>query len=689
MGSCVDTAIDPANCGRCGNACTAAPFASAVCASGTCARACAPGRADCNGDLGRATGSNGCEIDLVSDVAHCGGCGLACTIANGTGACSLATCRVGSCTMGFGDCDGLVATGCEATLADDEANCGMCGMACGPGQLCLSGSCGAPLGDDCSNPFLLTSGMNTVDWTAFNNDYLMMTPSCVASGTTTGPDIVLSYTATSTGYVTFELDKPTSTRWVAVVASGACGTISPSLACVSDFSAAVMSGRVASTAGTTYYVYVADTTSGTMPLSDPLSVRVNELDCSTFAASVTAVDPPSGTTTTVLNPTLRFTFDSPISRTVGVITLTGSLGTTRTYDLAMAPPQVTFATSDTVMSIAPGALPPNETFTVSWTGLADALCMRPVAPPTYSFTTPTPPCAPGVGGMVAGTYTRVATTGLSATYAETYLAADENPAGYVYAGNGTTLYRVPKAGGAVEAVHTAAALTSNELGSGMLIDGSNIYVIDDGEVMSGLFHRITTNGGMTWMLTDMMALPMNPGDDFRSGVVFGGRIHLLTREFDRVNNSEIWSLDPTAATLPTTPTLDRTFVLEEECSGIAMDANNYYIACWEFDRLIRVERATGAVTLLTTAFDLQITRNEVYAQDLDMDGTADVLYVQFGLEQVGYVCEPDGATPFVGTLVDFREGGSASTSNFGLAYDRTANVLWAYDDDNQQLIRIP
>ena len=55
------------------------------------------------------------------------------------------------------------------------------------------------------------------------------------------------------------------------------------------------SDRQVVAAGTTYYFYVVDTTSGTMPLVNPFTLTLNEVDCATFGASATAIDPPDGT----------------------------------------------------------------------------------------------------------------------------------------------------------------------------------------------------------------------------------------------------------------------------------------------------------------------------------------------------------------------------------------------------------
>lgn len=66
-------ATDPANCGRCGNACPARPNAGVDCAAGACDIVCREGFRNCDGNA-----ENGCEVDINGDRANCGACGRAC-----------------------------------------------------------------------------------------------------------------------------------------------------------------------------------------------------------------------------------------------------------------------------------------------------------------------------------------------------------------------------------------------------------------------------------------------------------------------------------------------------------------------------------------------------------------------------------------------------------------------------------
>jgi hypothetical protein len=109
----------------------------AWCTSGQCG----PGYADCNGD----PNGDGCESTLATDPNNCGACGAVCSTWNISSTCSSGRCNVGSCASGWADCNGdKLGDGCEALLAGDLAHCGGCGLACSTNHVtpaCQGGSC--------------------------------------------------------------------------------------------------------------------------------------------------------------------------------------------------------------------------------------------------------------------------------------------------------------------------------------------------------------------------------------------------------------------------------------------------------------------------------------------------------------------------------------------------------------------
>lgn len=145
------------NCGDCYVKCpTGGPETKPVCDAGQCGLVCDSGRADCDGDL---LGS-GCEVDIVHDVAHCGGCNQACVTTNG----SAPTCVSGSCQLtcdpGYASCTGAAANdGCETATSADPAHCGGCGVACPGAALgntqCVASVCVCGPGrGDCNGDFV-------------------------------------------------------------------------------------------------------------------------------------------------------------------------------------------------------------------------------------------------------------------------------------------------------------------------------------------------------------------------------------------------------------------------------------------------------------------------------------------------------------------------------------------------------
>ena len=125
------------SCGACGRVCATGAHATPTCGSAGCGLACDAGWSDCDGDA-----ANGCEVDVTGSSAHCGACGVVCT---GGRTCQAGACTTSVCAGGLGSCDGSEVNGCETTLASDATHCGACGNACRFDHAtaeCTAGACG-------------------------------------------------------------------------------------------------------------------------------------------------------------------------------------------------------------------------------------------------------------------------------------------------------------------------------------------------------------------------------------------------------------------------------------------------------------------------------------------------------------------------------------------------------------------
>ena len=96
-------------CGDCGGDCSLAN-ASSICVDNECTIGqCNEGYANCN-----ELDEDGCEVDLLTDPNHCGGCGIVCDLANASATCVDGECVIESCNEGFADYNGEALDGCES-----------------------------------------------------------------------------------------------------------------------------------------------------------------------------------------------------------------------------------------------------------------------------------------------------------------------------------------------------------------------------------------------------------------------------------------------------------------------------------------------------------------------------------------------------------------------------------------------
>ncbi len=558
---------------------------------------------------------------------------------------------------------------------------------CPSGQTCSSTGgpqcVVAPMsGEDCGTAWVLQGGANTVNWVATQAAHMTSSPSC-SSSTLVGPDVVMRYNPTFSGSIDVSIEKPVSNRWTMVASNQTCGVLTSPQACVSEFTLPYIATTVPVTSGSPVYFYLRDTNSGALPLSSPLMVTLTELNCGSFAATPTIVSPTNGATTTSLSPVIEVDFNASITPNQGTITLTGP-GVNLSYNLATNPGNIVWQNQNKKLLINAPALPPGANVTVSWTGLQDSVCNKAVPAPTWQFTVVTPPCTPGSGNMVGSNVTRFATD--TTTITEYYVEADNDPNGWVYVGGTSVLYRTKKNGGAWENIHTPAGLTSIHMGYGMVVDGNNLFTLD--EKISGTTARIwrfSQAGGPPYALSDYATFQGSPSDDFRSARAYKGQIYMLTHEGTLTDGTEIWRTPSNTATLPGVGQFERGFS-ELYCGGLGVDDTYFYAACSTNNRVVRVHRQTGAVTLITNAFALASLSyvNALHAQDVNNDGTADYLYFTGNKGEVYFVCNPASATPYADKLVTFNSG----TLTFGLGFDSVARKLYAYDDATKELVVI-
>jgi hypothetical protein len=127
-GICVSLTDEDFGCARAGCSPCDLPQATTRCGpSGQCmVSSCVGAWSDCDRDT-----SNGCEVDLDSDVNNCGLCGAVCEDPkNGEAACGGADCYVRRCEPPYLDCNFDFRDGCEVNTSNAVPECAECPTYC-------------------------------------------------------------------------------------------------------------------------------------------------------------------------------------------------------------------------------------------------------------------------------------------------------------------------------------------------------------------------------------------------------------------------------------------------------------------------------------------------------------------------------------------------------------------------------
>src|SRR5262249_8710912 len=130
------------NCGACNMGCALIANGAPSCVGGMCGvGSCNLGYADCD-----KMAVDGCEVNTLTSVANCGACNAACPQEpNSMPGCMGGQCTIASCSANHADCNKTVGDGCESDLNADINNCSACGMKCVEANAtpsCTLGVCG-------------------------------------------------------------------------------------------------------------------------------------------------------------------------------------------------------------------------------------------------------------------------------------------------------------------------------------------------------------------------------------------------------------------------------------------------------------------------------------------------------------------------------------------------------------------
>jgi hypothetical protein len=123
---------------------------------------------------------------------------------------------------------------------------------------------------------VLSLGSNYVNWVADQQDIFTSSTTTCGLGSAVGPDLVLAYQASQSGYVDVTIEHPAGAEWAVLLSNMNCGTTGQLNACVPATGPGTQSSvsKVPVLATTPLWIYVTNTSGSTAQLANPLTVTV-------------------------------------------------------------------------------------------------------------------------------------------------------------------------------------------------------------------------------------------------------------------------------------------------------------------------------------------------------------------------------------------------------------------------------
>jgi hypothetical protein len=308
-----------------------------------------------------------------------------------------------------------------------------------------------------------------------------------------------------------------------------------------------------------------------------------------------------------------------------------------------------------------------------------------------------PPCAPGQNGVVGSASAPVPVSVVGGIPGPSFtgeFAADTSTAGWTYFIAPGVLARVSKDGATQQNLLTSIpGLSGTDAGREIQFVGNDIYIASQSTGTTRRVLRISTDGGATFSVQDMVTFPAGVPGSVRGIFVDGSTMFMLMH-----NSADVALLSANiGGSLPATAVeLIRSSDVGN-CSGLAGDSVALFTACGterlpppvNDDPVLRLDRANLSVSVFfnnISTFNVDDSDiNSFDTQDVDGDGIAEILFIdgEETSDDKFYFCNPSTGIQF------FEELYPNTTTDRGFGLDTVNGVLWLFDRAVNNLYRAP